>query len=138
MMTVFLQLSHNPTIRLMFRYGVVGVMASLVHWLVSYWVFKTFQTPYLVAHSIGFFSGLLPAYFGHYFFSFKDNRQHKQLFPKFFLVSFLAFFIHEAGAFFLVDKFKLDYSSIVLPVLVILVPVFTFLLNRFWVFSDKE
>ena len=137
-MTVFLPLYNNTTLRLMFRYGVVGVLASLVHWLVSYWMFDSFHRPYLTAHSIGFFSGLLPAYFGHYFFSFKDSRQHKQLFPKFFLVSFLAFFIHEASAFLLVDKVKLDYSSLVLPVLVVLVPVFTFLLNRFWVFSDKE
>jgi len=137
-MTVFLQLFHNPTLRLMFRYGLVGVLASLVHWLVSYWVFATFNIVYLLAHSIGFFTGLLPAYLGHYFFSFKDNRQHKQLFPKFFLVSFLAFVVHETGAFFLVGKFKLDYSSIVLPALVILVPAFTFLLNRFWVFSGKE
>ncbi|MCF6319432.1 MAG: GtrA family protein, partial [Proteobacteria bacterium] len=95
---MFSQLFHNPTIRLMFRYGLVGVFASFIHWLVSFWVFNTFHINYLLAHSIGFFSGLLPAYAGHYFFSFKDKKQHKHRFPKFLLVALLGFIAHEVGA----------------------------------------
>lgn len=138
MKTLFLRLFNNPTLRLMFRYGIVGVVASVIHWLVSYWVFNSFHTEYLLAHSIGFFSGLIPAYIGHYFFSFKDQQKHKKRFPKFFIVSSLAFFIHETGAYLLVEKAGLDYSSMALPLLVILVPVFSFLLNRFWVFSNTS
>ena len=137
MMTVFLQLFHNSALRLLFRYGLVGVFASFVHWMVSCLIFEYQNASYLIAHSIGFFSGLVPAYLGHYFFSFKDNQQHKLRFPKFFFVSFLAFIIHQIGAFLLVDKAQLGYSSFTLPLLVVLVPVFTFLLNRFWVFSEK-
>ena len=120
----------------MFRYGLVGVIASIIHWVVSYFVFKAFSLDFLIAHSFGFFSGLLPAYFGHYFYSFKDQQNHKDRFPKFFIISFLAFILHESGAYMLVAVAKLDYSSFALPFLVIAIPVFSFLLNKFWVFSS--
>jgi putative flippase GtrA len=138
MKKVFLQLLNSPIIALLFRYGIVGVVASIIHGAVSYIVVTTFDVYYLYAHSVGFVFGLFTAYFGHYFYSFNDKKKHKQRFPKFLIIALVAFTIHEVGAFILVDYNGLDYSTRVLPFLVIFVPVLTFLLNKFWVFSNSE
>lgn len=138
MKKVFLQLLNNPFIALMFRYGIVGVVASVVHGVVSYIVVNNYNIYYLYAHSVGFIFGLFTAYLGHYFYSFKDDKNHRDRFPKFLVIAVVGFTIHEVGAFVLVDYNDLDYSTRVLPFLVVVVPIFTFLLNKFWVFSNPE
>lgn len=138
MKKVFLQLLSNPFITLLFRYGIVGVIASVVHGLVSFMTVNYFDIYYLYAHSVGFVFGLFTAYFGHYFYSFRDGKNHRDRFPKFFIIAIIAFFIHETSAYILVDYTGFDYSTRVLPFLVMTVPIFTFLLNKFWVFSDPK
>lgn len=138
MKKAYLQLLNNPFITLLFRYGIVGVVASVIHGLVSYIVVNTFDIYYLYAHSVGFIFGLFTAYLGHYFYSFKETKNHRDRFPKFFVIALIAFIIHELSAYVLVDFSGFDYSTRVLPFLVVTVPIFTFLLNRFWVFSDAD
>ena len=117
------------------RYGLVGVLASIIHGVISYSFFEFLNVRYMLAHFVGFIFGTISAYLGHYFYSFKDNREHKNLFLKFLIISTLAFLIHEFGAYFLVGNMHYDYKSQALPILLVVVPVFTFVLNRFWVFS---
>ena len=138
MKKAFLQLLNNPLIGLLFRYGIVGVVASVAHYLVAYFCFSVFQINYLLAHFFGFLFGLFTAYFGHYFYSFKDTENHSQRFPKFLVLSLATLILHQVGAYVLVNFAHLDYKTRVLPLLVISVPVFTFLLNKFWVFSSPK
>jgi len=138
MKKVFLQLLNNPTITLLFRYGIVGVVASVVHFSIAYIAFKYLNINFFISHFFGFLFGLFTAYFGHYFYSFKDDQSHRVRFPKFLLTSLVALILHQVGVFVLVEYVKLDYSSHVLPLLIVTVPAFTFLLNKFWVFSSVE
>lgn len=138
MKKVFLQLLNNPIIRLLFRYGIVGVVASVVHFSIAFAAFNYLNINSFVAHFCGFVFGLFTAYFGHYFYSFKDDEQHTKRFPKFLVTALIALVLHQGGVYILVNYYKLDYSSRVLPLLVITVPIFTFLLNKFWVFSDVD
>jgi putative flippase GtrA len=137
-MTVFSQLFKHPLTTLLFRYGIVGVVASVVHFSIAYLFFDVFEVNYLFAHFFGFSFGLLTAYSGHYFYSFKDSAQHSKRFPKFFITSLFALTLHQSGAYFLVSFLQLDYSTRVLPLLIVSVPLFTFLLNKFWVFSVDD
>ena len=120
------------------RYGIVGVVASVVHFFVAYLFYEWWQQRFLMAHFFGFLCGLVVAYIGHYFFSFRDNASHSKRFPKFLVTTLLALFLHQMGAMILVQYLLLDYSTQVLPLLVTCVPVFTFLLNKFWVFSSLD
>jgi len=92
----------------------------------------------MAAHFVGFIFGTITAYLGHYFYSFKDQREHRTLFLKFLLISVVAFFIHEFGAYFLVTHAGFAYKTQALPFLLVVVPFFTFTLNRFWVFSKPS
>lgn len=138
MKKVFLQLLNNPIITLLFRYGIVGVVASVVHFSIALTAKEYLQLHYFVSHLFGFIFGLFTAYFGHYFYSFKDDQHHGKRFPKFLVTALVALLLHQGGVYILVNYAQLDYSTRVLPLLVVTVPIFTFLLNKFWVFSDSE
>ena len=135
---MFLRLLNNHFIALLFRYGLVGVFASAVHFSIAYLSYNSLQLSSFVAHFCGFVFGLFTAYFGHYFYSFKDDENHSKRFPKFVITSFVSLFLHQAGVYLLVNQFSLDYSTRVLPILIVTVPLFSFLLNRFWVFSEMK
>jgi len=75
---------------------------------------------------------------GHYYFSFKDTESHKKRFPKFLVTALTALFLHELGVLILVNYLQLEYGTFVLPLLLVSVPVITFLMSKFWVFSKSE
>ena len=138
MKKIYLQLLNNPIVTLLFRYGIVGVAASAVHFALAYIAFEKFQINFFLSHFIGFIFGLFTAYYGHYFYSFKDDEEHGKRFPKFLVTALAALILHQGGAYLFVKVLGLDYTSRVLPLLVVTVPVFTFLLNKFWVFSELK
>ena len=138
MKKIYLQLLNNPIISLLFRYGIVGVIASVVHFSLAYIAFEILHINSFVSHFIGFIFGLITAYFGHYFYSFKDDEDHGRRFPKFLVTALVALILHQGGVYLFDKVLGLDYTSRVLPLLVVTVPVFTFLLNKFWVFSELE
>ncbi len=104
----------------------------------AYVFYEWVHVRFLIAHFFGFLCGLIIAYFGHYFYSFRDNVAHTKRFPKFLITTSAALLLHQLGALVLVKYLLLDYSTQVLPLLVVSVPVITFLLNKFWVFSAIE
>ena len=138
MKKIYSQLSNNPIITLLFRYGIVGVAASAVHFTMAYIAFEKLLINFFISHFIGFIFGLFTAYFGHYFYSFRDDENHTKRFPKFLVTALVALILHQGGVYLFVNVLGLDYTSRALPLLVITVPVFTFLLNKFWVFSALE
>ena len=133
-----MQLLKNKTFLLMIRYGIVGVVASIVHFVISYYTNKQLLIDPFIAHLLGFVFGLITAYIGHYFYSFKDNAKHSNRFPKFFIVSLTALVLHEGGVYVLVELYQLDYGHQVLPLLLLSVPVVTFLMSKFWAFSEQK
>ena len=134
----FLQLYKNSTIRLLFRYGIVGVLAVIVHASVSLLVLSWWHIDPFFSHLIGFCFGLVTAYIGHYFYSFDDDERHSKRFPKFVITSLIGLTLHQGGVYILVHFVHLDYKTQALPLLMLSVPVVTFLINRFWVFSGFD
>lgn len=118
----------------MLRYGLVGVLASVVHASISLVLHELFGMDPFWSHATGWFGGLFTAYWGHYHFSFKDDGAHKQRFPKFVITALTGFTLHQGGVYLLVNQLQLDYSTQALPLLMISVPMVTFLLSKFWVF----
>ena len=118
----------------MMRYGLVGVVASLVHAAISLALHKFLGMDPFWSHATGFFGGLFTAYTGHYYYSFKDDGAHKKRFPKFFITALTGFTLHQSGVYILVRHLGLDYSTQTLPILMVCVPMVTFLLSKFWVF----
>jgi putative flippase GtrA len=122
----------------MVRYGIVGLLASVPHFSISYYFERVLQVEPMIAHLYGFFVGLITAYTGHYFYSFNDTEQHRKRFPKFVITALTALVLHETGVYVLVNIYELEYSTLVLPLLVFTVPLITFLMSKFWVFSNSK
>ncbi len=131
---MFLLSSHKDLLALMVRYGLVGVAASVVHAGISLLLIEYFEWQPFWSHAMGFFGGLITAYLGHYHFSFRDKGAHKNRFPKFAITALTGFALHQSGVYLLVNQLQYDYKTLALPVLMVCVPVVTFLLSKFWVF----
>lgn len=129
---------NKPLFYQLCRYGVVGVLATLVHFGIGY-LMHEYQgwTPFW-AHALGFVGGLITAYTGHYFFTFKDQRSHRSRFPRFVVSSLTALVLHQAGVYLLAHQLKLDYATQAAPILMVCVPLATFLLAKFWVFAPER
>ena len=133
-----LQLLRSDQLRLIARYGLVGLLASAFHFTVSFYSETKLGVNPFLSHLYGFFIGLMIAYLGHYFYSFKDSQSHKKRFPKFIVVSLTALILHEFGVYIMVHYFQMNYSSLVLPILILTVPAITFCMSKFWVFSTSK
>lgn len=121
-------------IHLMLRYGLVGGLATVVHTILSLVAHELLGVIYFWAHAAGFCGGLITAYLGHYHYSFRDSGNHTNRFPKFVISSLIGFALHQSGVYYLVSKLGLDYSTQALPILMIGIPLLTFLMSKFWVF----
>ncbi|WP_223786848.1 GtrA family protein [Marinicella meishanensis] len=129
--------SYKSLFALMVRYGMVGVLASLIHAGISLAVLAVFDIEPFWSHAIGFFGGLITAYLGHYHYSFKDDGAHKQRFPKFAITAGTGFALHQSGVYLLVNQLQLTYQTQALPLLMVTVPMVTFLMSKFWVFRNN-
>ncbi len=118
----------------MARYGLVGIIATIIHSGIALIMHEWIGLQPFWAHAIGFCGGLITAYLGHYHYSFKDDGAHKNRFPKFVISSLIGFGLHQGGVLLLVSYFQLDYSTQALPLLMVFVPALTFLMSKFWVF----
>ncbi len=129
--------SYKDLFGLMVRYGLVGVLASLIHAGISLAILALFDIQPFWSHAIGFVGGLITAYLGHYHYSFKDDGEHKHRFPKFAITAGTGFALHQSGVYLLVNQLQLAYKTQALPLLMVSVPVVTFLMSKFWVFRNK-
>jgi len=129
---------NKPLFGLMFRYGLVGVLASAVHFGIGVFLHEKMGLDPMVAHAFGFFGGLLTAYTGHYYYSFKDTQKHSRRFPKFVITALVSLTLHQSGVYIMVNLYQLDYSFQALPILLVSVPLVSFLMSKLWVFADQE
>lgn len=128
----------QQTLAMLFRYGLVGVAATVVHFGTGLLLHEKLGWLAFWAHAAGFLGGLFTAYSGHYFFTFKDQQAHRTRFPKFVVSSLTALFLHQGGVYLFVHLWGWDYKTLAGPVLMVSVPLVTFLMAKFWVFAPPQ
>lgn len=116
------------------RFGIVGVIASLVHFSCVVFFVQLLHWQPLIANIVGFSIGVQVSYWGHRTFTFRDSdASHRVAYPR--LVTLQAGnFIANEGLFSLFLSFHLPYQVALLIVLAIM-PIFTFMISRAWVFA---
>lgn len=124
---------YFPLLIQLFRFGIVGLTAAAVNLsvvvvLVHYWQFMP-----LVANVFGFMIAFQFSYWGHRLWTFSDTiTLHRVALPKLLFVQTLNLSANELlFYFFLMMGFP--YFIALFFVLCIL-PIFTFLLSKRWVF----
>lgn len=134
MKKAYLLNSYKPLMGQVVRYGMVGVVAVVVHIIVALIVHKLLQVNPFWSNAAGVFAGFITAYLGHYHYSFKDPNDHSSSLPRFAITSMIGLLLQQLGVLKLVNQYQLDYATQALPVLMVVVPAVTFLLSKFWAF----
>jgi len=129
-------LHHKIILLQILRFGVVGCTAALVNMLVVILLVETIDLAPLLANIFAFLIAFNVSYFGHAYWTFANiHAYHKKSIPKFFLVASTSFILNEGLFFIFLSIFKFYYILALLCVLII-VPLFTFIMSKFWAFHS--
>jgi putative flippase GtrA len=125
---------YLPLIKQIMRFGIVGLTAATVHFTTVVLFVQYAGLHPLVANAFAFLVSFQVSYFGHRTWTFSGTAAlHRVALPKLVLVQVCAFIANES-LFYVFLQMHLPYQVALLIVLSIL-PIFTFLLSRFWVFK---
>lgn len=116
------------------RFGIVGVIASLVHFSFVVLFVQLLHWQPLVANIVGFSIGVQVSYWGHRTFTFRDSgATHRVAYPRLVMLQ-TGNFIANEGLFSLFLALHIPYQLALLMVLAIM-PIFTFVISKAWVFA---
>lgn len=117
------------------RFGIVGVVAALTHYILVILLFEQVHLALASANLIAFSLAFWVSYFGHRQFTFQaQTLAHRQTLPKFMLVAMLGFAFNES--ILLLSHHYLSISLSILVVFAIFITaIFSFVLNRFFAFQ---
>lgn len=116
------------------RFGIVGVIASLVHFTLVVLFVQLLHWQPLIANIVGFSVGVQVSYWGHRSFTFRGTEAtHRVAYPRLVMMQAGNFLANE-GLFLLFLSMHLPYPIALLIVLSIM-PMFTFIISKTWVFA---
>lgn len=117
------------------RFGVVGVSAMAVHWLVVRLLVPAGLAP-LLANVLGFAISFNVSYFGHRSWTFDTDADHRSTFWRFLSVALTSFALNESMYFLLLRFTALNYQ-VALGIVLLAVAALTFVLSKTWAFRDQ-
>lgn len=123
-------------LRQIITFGVVGVTATLVHYLVALFFTEFAALSVFLSNILGYGFAVSVSLFGHSVFSFRKKITQKVV-QRFVIVSLSTLAASEGVLFVLHDVLSVHHR-IALAVVVCTIPVITFFLNKFWVYASEH
>lgn len=120
------------------RYSIVGLLATTVHIFTAWLLLTVTALPTLAANTLAFLIAFIFSFSGNYAWTFKSTGKLAKTIKRSLLISVIAFTVNTVLLTFLVHGgwFSPVISTIFSAAIV---PVITFLSNRFWAFQlNKE
>jgi putative flippase GtrA len=131
-----IDLLYLPLIRQVFRFGVVGLTGACIHFSTVVVLVQYFSFLPLMANFFGFLCAFQISYWGHRLWTFRDTISlHRIAAPKLLVIQLLNFSANET-LFYIFLSLHLPYPIALLIVLSVL-PVFTFISSKKWVFKGS-
>lgn len=120
------------------RFGLVGALAALTHYVVAAACIHFALTSAAWANPAGFAVAFWVSYFGHYHFSFGvgDSVAHGDALPRFLLTALAGFFTNHLIYLGLLTFTGLS-PYVALFIALVLVAAMTFVLSRYWAFGAR-
>lgn len=119
----------------LFRFGIVGVLAMLMH-LAIVSVLVPLQVAPLLANVAAFIIAFQISYYGHRSWTFRA-RHEGAAYWRLLLVSGISFLLNEILYALLLKMSGLDYRAS-LAIVLVTVSAFTFIASRLWVFREMR
>jgi putative flippase GtrA len=118
------------------RFGFVGVLATLVYAAVTSAIVEAGLGIPIAASIVGYLAAAIVSYFGHLRFSFAVEAEH-EVFAWRFLVVAAAAFAANILVFYLFGTVLGASYRISVAMVAMLMPIVSYVLNRFWVFVPR-
>lgn len=126
-----------PLTPTLFRYGVVGVIGTVLYLSVLAVAVHVLEVDPLPGSVVSFVIVLFASYGLHYFWGFRSSRKHSYALSRFLLVSVLGLVLNVGIMYFTVDILRWGYLWGAVLVIA-LVPSSNFLLNSSWSFRESR
>lgn len=115
------------------RFSAVGGVATVVYVLAAMIAVAIGGVSPVVGAVIGFCASFLVSYVGHFHFTFAVPGRYRDYVVKFAVSSFASFLISTITMWVITNILMIDYK-IALVAVAVLIPICSYLVNRFWVF----
>jgi putative flippase GtrA len=119
-----------------FTFILVGGLAAGVHLCIVFLLVEYANLNPLYANVYGFLLAFLLSLIGHSKYTFKVNINIKPTL-KLFIISSIGFMLNQLIYYFALKILGERYYLLILFIVLILVPIFTFISAKFWAFSAK-
>jgi putative flippase GtrA len=126
---------NYPILRQLFVFGLVGIVATLTHYLTALFCHEGLAINLYISNLLGYCSAVAVSFFGHGRYTFRVTlNQH--IFRRFVFTSISAFLASEAILAVLENSLQLPHR-VSLGFVVLTIPIFTFVLSKLWVFRHS-
>lgn len=115
------------------RFSVVGVAATAAYIIVSMAMISFGAVNPVVGSVMGFCASFLISYFGHFRFTFAATGGHRDYLLKFAVNSIAVLLFSTFMVWLVASVLRMDYR-IAVGISAIVIPVFNYLVSRFWIF----
>jgi len=120
--------------RSLIRFGITGVLATLTHVLLFVALVEMAQLRPVWAAGPAFLAAVGVSYGLNYGWTFEASGPHHVMAPRFFVVALTGLGLNLLITWLVVDVGGYAYG-LALAAVVVVVPLVTYLLSRFWVFG---
>nr|WP_070960815.1 GtrA family protein [Hyphomonas sp. Mor2] len=125
-----------PVFLRLFRFGIVGVLATVTHALILWALVEFVQMRPSIATVIGFLVAFNVSYFGHYYFTFRSTEPHRRALPRFAATAtagaLLNWLIFVIGTDVLAWHYWIAFG-----ISIVAVPIFVYFVSRRVAFERK-
>jgi putative flippase GtrA len=118
------------------RFAVVGGLATLVHVTIGLSLAEGLGVAPWPANLVAFSTAVLVSYFGNQHWTFGARSRGLERLPRFLAIALMGLALNQALVYGLVDLLGWRYPA-ALAVVVTVVPLLSFTLNRTWVFAAR-
>lgn len=122
--------------RQLLTFAAVGIAATAMHYMIAVFAIEIISIKPLYANFIAYLSAVALSYIGHSALTFKV-RKNKYNALRFFVVSIGTFGMSQMIVYFLTNYSLLSHRLVFL-VVVFSIPIFSFILNKYWVYNKSK
>lgn len=120
----------------LFRFGIVGGLATLVNSAVFVLLVDKLKLAPLLGNFLAFLAASFVSYFGHSWWTFKHTKHSHEKLMKFLLTSLINLGLNSLFVWILMHLLHQSAYIATLP-MIFITPLITFAISKYWVFKHS-
>jgi len=125
----------NPTIKQLFKFGIVGISNTLITAIVIWGLLKTLHFSDYTSNIIGYIAGLINSFIWNRLWTFKSKTRASITFYKF-IITFAISYAVQLGNLYLLLNFTTIDPYLCQLLSIVVYTIINFILNKFYTFKS--